>query len=596
MESPTSLPERPHDALPLRPLKRALHVLAEATVATTVLFDAAGRVVVGPVAGSDFVRCILASERGRELILSLHRSATDPETSPRLELQAQALAGALEYLALPLMIDGQRIGTLTLGDRFALPIPAALLEQVASAIAVDPGALQASARDLPLWSESESARARTLAILLVELLGAFYTQDTDLQRRIAELSAVYNISSLVTGVLDLQEVLDKIAELVCTVMKVKACSIRLLDEATGHLAIKAVHNLSEEYLNKGPVTVDRNPIDAAAVAGELVHIADAPSDPRTSYPQQARKEGIVSGLVSGMIYRGKPVGVLRVYTGEPYVFSPFEESLLQAVASQAAAAIVNARLFAEALEAERYQRQLDYAGEVQRRMIPSAPPCCKQVEIGAVYRPTFQVGGDFYDFIVLPKENLGIAIADVSGKGVPASLLMASVRSALRVNAYHTYDIDRILSEVNQLLCHDTTIGEFATVFYGVIAPSQHRLTYCNAGHDPPMLLRGGQVQYLQTGGMVLGVDPNATFDRGILDLQSGDVLLLYTDGAAEALNFTDEPFGRQRLADSFRRYADQPPQRIAENILWDIRRFRGLADRTDDLTLVVLKINGTSE
>ena len=324
-----------------------------------------------------------------------------------------------------------------------------------------------------------------------------------------------------------------------------------------------------------------------------MRITDAPTDPRTSYPQQARKEGIVSGLVCGMIYRGKPVGVLRVYTGEPHVFSASEESLLQAVASQAAAAIVNARLFAEALEAERYERQLAYAGEVQRRMIPSAPPCCERIEIGAVYRPTFQVGGDFYDFIVLPKENLGIAIADVSGKGVPASLQMASVRSALRVNAYHTYDIDRVLTEVNQLLCRDTTVGEIATVFYGVIAPGVGRLTYCNAGHDPPMLLRKNEVQYLEAGGMVLGVDPDATFDRGIIHLEPGDVLLLYTDGAVEAMNFADEPFGRKRLTDSFRRYADQPAQRATENILWDIRRFRGLADRMDDLTLVVLKING---
>ena len=405
------------------------------------------------------------------------------------------------------------------------------------------------------------------------------------------LAAVYDIAGLLAGTLDLQEILDRTARTVCEVMRVKACSIRLLDEAAGSLAVRAVHNLSREYLNKGQVIVGENPIDAAAIRGEMVHITDAPTDPRTRYPQQAKKEGIVSGLVCGMIYRGKVVGVLRVYTGEPVTFTPFDESLLRAVASQAAAAIINARLLAETLEAERYARQIAYAGEVQRRMIPAEPPTFKHVEIGAVYRPTFNVGGDFYDFIRLAEGNLGVGIADVSGKGVPASLLMASLRSALRVYAYFTYDIDRIMAGVNQHVCRETTIGEFATVFYGVLSPNGRRLTYCNAGHVPPMLLRHGRIEYLATGGMVVGVDPDAGFAVDPLQLRAGDVLLLYTDGATEALNFSEEPFGRERLEASLLRYADQSAPLITKNILWDIRRFRGLADRTDDLTLVALKI-----
>jgi sigma-B regulation protein RsbU (phosphoserine phosphatase) len=224
-------------------------------------------------------------------------------------------------------------------------------------------------------------------------------------------------------------------------------------------------------------------------------------------------------------------------------------------------------------------------------MIPRKSPDCKQVDIGALYRPTYRVGGDLYDFVKLPKGNLGIAVADVSGKGVPASLLMASLRSAMRVYAYFTYDVDKIMYEVNRHMCRDTTAGEFTTAIYGVLTPDGRRFTYSNAGHDPPMHLRNGKVTYLESGGMVLGVDPSATFERGILELQSGDVLLLYTDGVVEALNFADEQFGRPRLAESLIRYADQPAERIVQNINWDLRRFRGLADRLDDVTLVVLKV-----
>ncbi len=577
---------------PAGSMQHALEVLAEATSATVVLFDHEGEAIIGPVAGSDFIRRIISTRQGREVVVSAHRAAIGAQRASAGGEGISVLAeDPLDHFAIPFVRDGRHAGTLTLGDRPRGPIPPELAARIKSAAGLAPGDLEGSAAQLTPWTAQEASAARNMAALVTELFADLGVREENLRSRIEELTAVYNMAGLLAGTLDLQEILDRTARMVCEVMKVKACSIRMLDESTENLAIRAVYNLSEEYLSKGRVTVGENPIDAAAIQGQMVHIADAPNDPRTRYRRQARKEGIISGLVCGMIYRGKAVGVLRVYTGEPHVFAPFEESLLRAVAAQAAAAIVNARLVAETLEAERYTRQMAYAGEVQRRMIPAEPPVCEHVEIGAVYRPTFEVGGDLYDFIPLGKGNLGVGIADVSGKGVPASLLMASLRSALRVHAYFTYDIARIMTEVNQHVCRETTTGEFATVFYGVLPPDGGRLTYCDAGHDPPMLLRDGRIQYLDVGGMVLGVDPDATFEKGLIELRGGDVLLLHTDGAVEAMNFSEEPFGRERLKASLLRYADQPAQLVARNILWDIRRFRGLADRSDDLTLVVLKV-----
>ncbi|HSW46258.1 MAG TPA: GAF domain-containing SpoIIE family protein phosphatase [Phycisphaerae bacterium] len=592
MEPPSICLKLLHDMLSARSFPHALEVLAEATGTTAILFGSRGEVLVGPMPGNGWVRAILECEGGRELIIETHRWAVQAEGGQGDKPVVAALLDALDHFSLPLTVGGDRAGTLTIGDRPRKPLPESLITRVADALQADAAPLRVAAEQLRPWSAVEAAAAKDLAALLARLFGELCAQEQSLQNRIEELSAVYNITALTAGALDLREILNKIAQLVTEVMNVRACSIRLLDENSGTLVIKAVYNLSAEYLSKGPVTVDRSPIDEAALAGQIVYVPDLPDDPRTVYPQQARAEGIVSGLVCGMIYRGKPVGAIRVYTGKSHVFSPFEESLLRAVSSQTAAAIVNARLFSQKLDAERFAHQLAYAGKVQRRMIPSTPPNTDRLEIGAVYRPTFEVGGDFYDFINLPKKNLGIAIADVSGKGVPASLQMASLRAALRVNAYHMYDIDRIMSQTNRHLCRDAGRGEFATVFYGVISPTM-RFTYCNAGHNPPMLLRDGRTEKLEIGGTVLGVDPGSTFERGIEDLKAGDVLLMYTDGAVEALNFGDERFGTDRLADSLRQHADQSAQRIAQNILWDIRRFRGLADRTDDLTMVVAKIHG---
>jgi sigma-B regulation protein RsbU (phosphoserine phosphatase) len=573
-------------------IERAIQVLAEAVSATVVIFDETGELLTGPAAGSDLVRRILEADTGRKGLLAAHRLAVLQSMEGTAAGAADfAGDGLLDRFVVPVTRGDRRLGFITLGDRPRHPLPPSAVQHLEKTLGLRDGALRQSAEDLRPWDAPQAVAARNLAALLGEVFAELSAADEDLRRRIDELSAVYNIVGLLSGTRNLQEILDRTARIVCDVMQVKACSIRMLDEATGALKIQAVHNLSEEYLAKGPVTVDENPIDAAAIRGEMVRIVDAPTDPRTRYPDQARQEGIVSGLVCGMIYRGKAVGVLRVYTGEPHAFSTFEEALLRAVAAQAAAAVINARLLAEAIEAERYARQMAYAGEVQRRMIPANPPALPHIEIGAVYRPTYQVGGDLYDFIVLPKGNLGIAIADVSGKGIPASLLMASLRSAMRVYAYFTYDVEHILHEVNRHVCRDTKVGEFVTAFYGVATPDGRRLTYSNAGHDPPLLLRDGRIERLDVGGPVLGVDCTAVFERGIVHLQPGDILLLYTDGAPEALNFNDEQFGRDRLEQSLIRYADQPAQLIAQNILWDIRRFRGLADRTDDVTLVVLKI-----
>jgi sigma-B regulation protein RsbU (phosphoserine phosphatase) len=490
-------------------MERAMHVLAQATSASVALYDASGDLVAGPVSANPLVDVLLRSEAARQALLAAHQ-ASIPTLFPRDGQVVHPLLGeGLERFAVPVTTTGRCAGTLVVGDRPRYPLSARQVHELAETFSLTPSAIQDAASETVPWSPMEAGTARQLATLLAELFAELCTQEKNLRHRIEELSAVYNIAGLLAETMDLQEILNKTARIVCEVMKAKACSIRMHDENTGQLVIKAVHNLSRTYQEKGPVSLERNPIDQAAFRGEMVRIVDAPNDPRTQYPEQARAEGIVSGLVCGLIYRGKAVGILRVYMGERHEFSPFEEALMRGVAAQAAAAVVNARLLAGRLEAERYQRQIAYAGQVQRRMIPTIPP--------ALYRPTYNVGGDFYDIIQLPKGNLGIGIADVSGKGVPASLMMASIRSAMRVYAYFMYDIDRIMAEVNKHVCRETTVSEFATIFYGVLTPDGRRFTYCNAGHDPPLLLRDGRIHYLGTGGMVVGVDPTTSFDRELL-------------------------------------------------------------------------------
>lgn len=318
------------------------------------------------------------------------------------------------------------------------------------------------------------------------------------------------------------------------------------------------------------------------------------TDPRIQYPEESRREGLVSFLSVGMRYKGRPVGSLRIYSGSERTFSQLEIDLLKAIAAQAAAAIENARLYEEAMVSEALERQIQMAADVQQRMVPRKAPILENVELASAYVPCFALGGDFFDFIPLPASNVGLVVADVSGKGVPASLIMASVRAFLRAQVDNVYYLYEIMRRVNLMLCRDTKPGEFVTCCYGVLDCNTRRFTYTNAGHPPPLILRNQQIIELETQNMVLGVAEDEVFRQSIVDLLPGDFILLYTDGLADAMNFQSKTFGRDNIVAAFKHAGNIPSataETVAQHILWDMRRFVGLTKRTDDVTMIVAKI-----
>jgi sigma-B regulation protein RsbU (phosphoserine phosphatase) len=215
------------------------------------------------------------------------------------------------------------------------------------------------------------------------------------------------------------------------------------------------------------------------------------------------------------------------------------------------------------------------------------------LDVAAIYVPCFELAGDFYDFLPLPSDNLGLAVCDVVGKGVRASLLTASIRASLRAHAMNIYDMSQVLRRVNRDLCADTLSSDFATLFYGVIDARNRRFTYANAGHVPPLFVRGQKVTHLNTGGGVLGVDTDLKWRQEVIPLLPGDVIVAHTDGLHEAMNFEDEPFGRKRVEQAAMAAVGQAQnaEGIAKHILWEMRRFVGLQTPHDDLTLVAIKV-----
>ncbi len=416
-------------------------------------------------------------------------------------------------------------------------------------------------------------------------------------RQTERTEQIYQLTTLVAGNFSLQEVLDKLAEAAVRITAVKACSIRLLDEDAGDLKMRSTYGLSEQYRNKGVVSKE-DPVVKAAFAGQAVVLDDMRVDSRVKYQRATIEEGLVSQLTVAMKFRDKPIGVLRLYSPKPKRFEEDDINLARAVASQCAVAITNAKLYSEAIEGQRIAEQMRLAGTIQRRMIPRESPVIPGLDIAADYIPCFDVGGDFYDFLRISHTCVGLAIADVIGKGIPAAIMTSSFRGALRAYAdgkSGKNTIEKIIKKLNKMACSECEDGEFVSLFYAIIDVKAMTATYCNCGHDPTVLIRDTEIMELQKGGLVLGLEPQAEYETETLQLKDGDCLLFYTDGLTDAVNFDGQFWGKQNLLKTAKKCVADPAEHMVKSILGYRRRFVGLARQTDDTSIIVVKVNETT-
>jgi sigma-B regulation protein RsbU (phosphoserine phosphatase) len=550
-------------------------------------YDARGGLVSGSEALSEYSR--LTGEVLEQIPVGL-QLVPAPSDAPPAHVGFTEQRGVC-YVVAPIYVDGQTAGYVAVGE-FRDHSPAGHVWQTAQQHAgVDLPRLIAAWEHLPKLDRGGGSQAIFTSRWAARMLAERCRRETQLQGAAAEIALVGDIAELLHGQQDLQKVLDRIVAETARVMRCRFSSLRLYKPATNELVNKAVFGLSQKYLNKGVILRAQSVIDEEALQGKIVYVENAATDPRILYPAHAREEGIVSVLTSGMIYRGNPIGVLRVYTDRKQRFRTAQRNLLRAVAYQAATAIAHAQIVEERLRAAATQRELELAGALQARMISAPPPHTPNLECAVIFTPQRHVSGDFCDFLTLPDGRLAAVVADVSGKGVPAALLTTTTRGALRAMAAEHADLGELITGLNRYVCRETGPAEFITLLIVAIDARRGRLSFCNAGHEPLLLHREGRVEPTTDGGIVLGVDAAERYHETSLALRPRDFVLLYTDGAAEAMNFAGEIFGRQRIRESLRDYGHQMPELCLRNIRWDLRRFRGLAEQSDDLTLVGIRV-----
>ena len=269
------------------------------------------------------------------------------------------------------------------------------------------------------------------------------------------------------------------------------------------------------------------------------------------------------------------------------------ESSAQTALAQEVARLTTA-IGREMAQRERLNRELEIAREVQEHLFPQRLPPAPGLDYCGQCRPAREVGGDYYDFLELPGGRLGIAIGDVSGKGVGAALMMASLEASLRALASVVQDPADLMARVNRLVYQASAANRYATLFYAEYEPATRRLTYVNAGHNPPIVLRnsggGCQVLRLETGGAVIGLLPHG-YQRGVFSHEAGDLVVLFTDGVSESMNVRDEEWGEERLIELAKKCHGFPAQEGMRRILAAAQAFAAGAPQYDDMTLVVLRV-----
>jgi sigma-B regulation protein RsbU (phosphoserine phosphatase) len=282
-------------------------------------------------------------------------------------------------------------------------------------------------------------------------------------------------------------------------------------------------------------------------------------------------------------------------------FSAYEKQVLRACADQFALMIENARLTDRVVEQESLRRDIALASDVQRRLLPDAPPSVDGADFAAMSVPARRIGGDYYDFVELRDRALGIALADVSGKGVAAALIMSVVQASLRIiSSAGDVPPPRLVARMNQFVYRSTPASKYATFFYAQL-DEQRRLRYVNAGHNAPYLLRAGrrstadsgspEIEQLSVGGTVVGMFPEMVYEEATVELCPGDVLLAFTDGVPEAHNPENEEFGEERLQLLLRQAAHLPADEISGRISAEMKDWIRDAEQYDDLTFIVMKM-----
>src|SRR5262245_39552559 len=441
-----------------------------------------------------------------------------------------------------------------------------------------------------------SSADRTTSGLFEAIEGARSQSEQATAQHVAKqsdlLALISKVGVALLASVTLHETLEQIVSLVFEAVPGDRCMIMMRDEKSPELKV-AVARLRDRAGEVGEIRISRSVIDEVVTNGKSVLTSDAQADPRFA-GGTVMLQGVRSVLAVPLGVGANVFGI--IYADSPLADNRFTEDhlkLLTTLSSVAAIRVENARLTEEQMERERLEREQQVASEIQQRFLPAAAPQVEGYELQGISFPCYEIGGDYYDFIQREDGNLVVALGDVSGKGTAAALLMSSLHAAIHTQADTHDSIVSTIEAVNRYLTESIPPNRFVTLFYAELDPEIGRLTFLNAGHNPPLIVHaGGTMEQLASGGLPLGIMADADFREGRTQLQPGDVLVVYSDGVSEAVNPSGEEFGPTRLYEVVARNLDASAGGIRDRIESALTKFCQGTPAADDITLVIVKRN----
>lgn len=411
------------------------------------------------------------------------------------------------------------------------------------------------------------------------------------------LRLLMELTAQINSNLELNSLLSDIIRAAKILTNSEASSLFLLDEKTDELVLSIPTGPATEDVSGKRIPKDKGLAGWILTNEDSVIVNDVDEDPRFGgdfNPRVFKTENLIG---VPMLNRSKKViGVLEAMNKKGgKEFKKDDLSIFQMLANQAAIAIEKARLHEEERKKQLLEQKLELARSIQTGFWPEKPPSIDGYDVAGTSRPATQVGGDYFDFIQTGQPNhYGFTVADVTGKGMPASLLMASVRSVLRTQIENGYSIRKTMQLVNHAIFNDTPIDKFITLFYGDLNYKDHTFKYINAGHTETFLVdyNTNEIRSLTKGGVMLGIQEEIDYDVGEVELEPGQQIVIYTDGIDEAQNAEGEFYGIERFKNWLLKHPNSSASETMELLIKEIENFRGTNKQTDDITLIFIKRN----
>ncbi len=421
------------------------------------------------------------------------------------------------------------------------------------------------------------ANVATPAIENSRVYGELRLVNERLDRKIHELNTVFELGRRFVGTLESDEVLRLFAFALMGQLLLSRYLIVLQRPGGDVVSAKGISLAAELPWHSPEFWTMLAGLEQPVAVDRTVHPQLA--DLKLSAIVPIRKDDVTHGFLG---LGARPSGV--AYSEDELAFSA-------ALANQAIVALENAWLIEETIEKRRLEEELAIASNIQSRLFPKHMPEIPGYDVAARSTPTRQVGGDYYDAIELGDGSVLVAIADVSGKGVPAALLMSNVQASLRALACPGMDLAGNASKINDIIYANTDFNKYATFFYGILDTTRHTLRFTNAGHNPPVVLRStGELETLDAGGLPVGLMPGSSYESDEVAIGPGDLIVFYTDGVTEAESSDEEEFGTGRLEILIRECASDPAVDVLERIAAEVDDFATGMPQADDITLLVLK------